>query len=63
MCAEWMNSFDQFLADVGTRPPGMCARRRVSKYVLDRKDNDGHYEPGNVRWVTRTQSMRNRGRK
>lgn len=28
--------------------------------VLDRIDNDGHYEPGNLRFVTRTESMQNR---
>ena len=29
---------------------------------LDRKDNDGHYEPGNLRWVTRKQNVANRTR-
>ena len=27
---------------------------------LDRTNNDGHYEPGNLRWLTRAESLRNR---
>lgn len=45
-------SFAQFLKAVGKRPS--------RKHVLDRIDNDGHYEPGNVRWATRSQSVKNR---
>jgi hypothetical protein len=28
--------------------------------LLDRIDNDGNYEPGNVRWVLERESIRNR---
>ena len=28
-------------------------------HVLDRIDNDGNYEPGNVRWVTREENCQN----
>jgi hypothetical protein len=45
------SSFAVFLADVGERPAGM---------TLDRKDVDGDYEPGNVRWATRSQQRWNR---
>lgn len=44
------NSFAQFFQLVGPRPSG---------YVLDRRNNDGHYEPGNVRWITAKESRKN----
>jgi hypothetical protein len=31
-----------------------------SKMTIDRIDNSGHYEVGNLRWVTRKQNCRNR---
>ncbi len=30
--------------------------RPSGKYFLDRIDNDGHYEPGNIRWLTSKES-------
>lgn len=47
-------SFGQFFAELGPRPP---------RLTLDRKDNDGHYEPGNVRWATRSEQEKNKRRK
>jgi hypothetical protein len=44
-------SFDQFIANLGLRPEGL---------TLDRINNDGHYEPGNVRWATDEQQIKNR---
>lgn len=52
MCQRWQESFEAFLEDVGDRP-GM-------EYTLDRIDNDGNYEKGNVRWATWTEQQNNR---
>lgn len=58
MCQRWRDSFPAFLADVGERPPGRDKNGRTL-WSLDRIDNDGNYEPGNVRWATRSQQRSN----
>jgi hypothetical protein len=54
MCQRWRESFAAFLSDMGPRPSPV--------HQLDRIDNDGHYEPGNCRWVTRQENLKNKGR-
>jgi excisionase family DNA binding protein len=47
-------SFEQFYAELGPRPEP----KRL--YSVDRIDNDGNYEPGNVKWSTRSEQQRNK---
>lgn len=45
-------SLVHFMESVGRKPS--------PDHVLDRIDNDGNYEPGNVRWATVLESMNNK---
>lgn len=51
VCESW-KTFENFLKDVGLRPS--------PKFSIDRINNNGNYEPGNVRWATKRQQCRNR---
>lgn len=54
VCDEWLDSrtfVDWVDANLGPKPEG-C--------TLDRIDNDKGYEPGNVRWATHSDQMKNR---
>jgi hypothetical protein len=51
LCDEWRHDFEAFSRHVGPRPAGM---------QIDRIDNNRGYEPGNVRWATPAENVRNR---
>lgn len=52
VCDRWKTSFVNFLEDVGPRPG--------PEYSIDRIDNDGDYEPGNVKWSTDAEQRANK---
>jgi hypothetical protein len=55
---EWVNDRAKFLAYLLTLPG-----HQNPKLFLDREDNNGHYEPGNLRFVTRVVSNQNQRRR
>lgn len=52
ICQRWQESFENFFNDMGPRPSFF--------HSIDRKNNNGNYEPGNCRWSTQKEQSRNR---
>ena len=50
VCDRWRD-FSNFLSDMGEKPE--------NKNSIDRINNDGNYEPGNCRWATQLEQVRN----
>lgn len=59
VCERW-NLFDNFIADMGTRPEGKYPSGRAM-YTIERKNGNKDYSPDNCIWATyRTQSINRR---
>jgi len=54
VCNEWIHDFQAFYDHIGPKPS--------PEHSLDRIDNNGNYEPGNVRWATRLEQRHNQRR-
>ena len=56
MYSPWINDVTAFVtwveANLGSKPS--------KRHTLDRRENDGNYEPGNLRWATWEQQARNK---
>lgn len=55
VCKRWKNleAFcEDIVSEIGERPS--------DRYSLDRKDNNGNYQPGNVRWASKKRQALNR---
>ena len=55
VCDSWRSSFMNFFIDMGPCPS--------PRHSIDRKDNNGHYEPKNCRWATEEEQRRNTRRR
>lgn len=54
ICDRWLNSFENFLADMGERP--------TPKHSIERNDTNGNYEPSNCSWATHKEQCNNQRR-
>ena len=52
MCNRWLNSFRNFLEDMGFAP--------TNKHSIDRIDSNGNYEPNNCKWSTLIEQANNK---
>lgn len=65
VCERWLENaggqgFLNFLQDMGERPMHVTKRGKSMPCSLERKNNDGNYEPENVIWADYTVQNNNR---
>lgn len=51
VCDRWLESFENFLADMGVAPP---------KHSIERLDVNGNYDPSNCKWATKSEQNNNK---
>lgn len=52
VCDRWLESFENFLEDMGKRPS--------NKFSIERINNNGNYEPSNCKWATQEEQKLNK---
>lgn len=51
VCDTWFDDVEKFASDMGPKPSPL--------HTLERKNNDGNYEPSNCKWGTRSEQSFN----
>jgi hypothetical protein len=52
VCERWLESFENFYADMGDPP--------TKDYSIDRKNSNGNYDPDNCQWATELHQQNNK---
>jgi hypothetical protein len=58
MCSEWAESYETFRDYIYTE----LGEKPSPQHSIDRINNNGNYEPGNIRWATQSEQRRNQQR-